>query len=262
MPSYQDQLNRTVDIPSSPQRIVSLCPSITETLVAFDLDERLVGRTRFCIHPKTAVKQITRVGGTKDVNMERLKELQPDLIIAEKEENIREQVEEMAQHWPVYVTDVRDVPSAIEMIRRVGEICAKKAEGNAMAQRAEQAYQQLGHKTQSERTAYFIWREPWMLAGKDTYIQDVLQRLGFENVGLELEGRYPQVTEEQLRALAPQRVLLSSEPYPFAEKHITELQALLPNAKIELVDGELFSWYGVRMISAAEIMSTKYMSAE
>lgn len=255
MHTFHDQIGRTVSIPDNPQRIVSLCPSITETLVAFDLGERLVGRTRFCIHPKEQVKAITRIGGTKDVNMDRLAQLNPDLIIAEKEENIREQVEEMEKHWPVYVTDVKDVPSAVDMIRRVGEVCAKKAEGEAMAKKAALVFGEFGQNIASEeKVAYFIWREPWMLAGADTYVQDLLHRLGFLNVALELEGRYPQVDEAQLKALAPERVLLSSEPYPFAEKHIAELQVLLPEANIELVDGELFSWYGVRMIESMKVL--------
>jgi ABC-type Fe3+-hydroxamate transport system substrate-binding protein len=246
-----DQLEREVTLVKVPQRIVSLCPSITETLYHFGLEDEVVGRTRFCIHPKEKVKQALRVGGTKDVKLDRLFSLNPDLVIAEKEENIKEQIEAIAAQCSVYVADVKGLDSALDMIRGVGVACGKAKEGNQLAKEISATFIRFEPNTNRPRIAYFIWKDPWMLAGKETYIQDLLQRLGYENVGLELEGRYPTVTEDQLRTLEPELVLLSSEPFPFAQKHMSILEGLLPKARVQLVDGEYFSWYGSRMLEAA-----------
>lgn len=251
-----DQLGRKVTLAKAPQRIVSLCPSITEMLYHFGLEEKVVGRTRFCIHPKEKVKHALRVGGTKDIKLDRLFSLKPDLVIAEKEENIQEQIEEISRQCPVYVADVKGLESALEMMHGIGEACGKAAAGSKLAQEVSSAFSTLIPQPNKPRTAYFIWKDPWMLAGKDTYIQDLLARMGYVNVALDLDGRYPAIDEKQLIALAPEQVLLSSEPFPFAQEHIEALSALLPNANIQLVDGEYFSWYGSRMLDAVTYLQS------
>jgi iron complex transport system substrate-binding protein len=245
-----DHLGRPVSAPQHPQRIVSLCPSLTETLYALGLGERVVGRTRFCLHPEPSIRGATRVGGTKQIKYERLHELRPDLIIAEKEENTPEMVERLAQDYPVYVIDVQTVEDAMAMLTDLGELTGTRSAAQTLQKEIEQAWRQIpafSHR----RVAYLIWQDPLMGVGRDTYIQSVLARLGLDNVLLPLEGRYPSLTEEQLQRLAPDLLLLSSEPYPFQAKHLAAFQALLPEAEVQLVDGEMFSWYGARMLPAA-----------
>lgn len=250
MPSYQDHLGRTIELEDIPQRIISLCPSQTETLYALGLGDRIVGRTRYCIHPAEEVKNAMRVGGTKQVKMERIAELEPDLIIGEKEENTKEMVEEMEKRWPVYVTDVRGPQDALRMIRDLGEITGKMARASLMAEDVEAALQRLPNVGQGRRCLYFIWRKPWMVAGRDTFIQGMLELLGFENVVTADMGRYPELTADWIQASGAEVALLSSEPYPFAGKHVEEIQQMVGDAWVELVDGEMFSWYGVRLLEA------------
>lgn len=248
--SPTDMLGRELIVPAQPQRIVSLCPSITETLFALELDEQIVGLTRYCIHPADKVAAKADVGGTKKLRFEAIDALSPDLIIAEKEENRREDVEQLAEHWPVYVTEVRDISMAHDMMLRLGEVCDRTIQAEQLSLATKTAWQSVPCLPQPQRVAYLIWRKPWMAAGSDTYINDVLQRLGFENV-FAGAGRYPEFSGEELSEMQPEQVLLSSEPFPFADRHVEEIRGILPGAQIQLVDGEMFSWYGAHMRPAA-----------
>lgn len=243
-------------MPRAPQRIVCLCPSLTETLVALGLQQQLVGRTRYCIHPKDQLSQVAEVGGTKKLDFDALGALQPDLIIAEKEENRLEDVEAMSQHWPVYVCEIRSVEEAIASIRRLGELTQRDERAKDLSSEIESAWLTLPQAKPPLRVLYLIWRKPWMAAGRDTYIDTVLQRLGFENAAAELDGRYPQLEPANWEKLDVDLCLLSSEPFPFEQKHIEELAVLLPKARSQLTDGEMFSWYGSRMLPAAEYLTS------
>ncbi|HXG28672.1 MAG TPA: helical backbone metal receptor [Nevskiales bacterium] len=249
-----DDLGRAVRLPARPRRIVSLCPSQTETLLALGLSGRVVGRTRYCIHPAAEVSRITEVGGTKQLRLDALRALQPDLIIAEKEENRREDVEALEREFPVYVTDVRSVDGALRMIRHLGQLCDCTQAAEVLAQQIAGRFSRLQPLRPRRRVAYLIWRKPWMAAGADTYIHDVLTRCGFENVFAAKTGRYPETTLEDIERLAPEVLLLSSEPYPFQDRHRQEFAKRLPGAKVLLVDGEAFSWYGARMRLAADAL--------
>lgn len=249
MPSFTDQLNRTITLPGIPQRIVSLVPSQTELLASLGLEQEVVGITKFCVHPEHWFRSRQRVGGTKKVHIDRVHELQPDLILANKEENVREQVEELARHYPVWVSDVNTLEDAYAMIRTVGSITGKAAEGEAIATRIEGAFASLQATSPPINTAYLIWREPYMTIGHDTFIHHILERCGLRNV-FEHRARYPAIRIEELQAANCQLLLLSSEPYPFKQQHIDELQQYLPSTRIMLVDGELFSWYGSRLLEA------------
>lgn len=247
-----DDLGRRVELSFPPQRIISLCPSQTETLLALGLGQRVVGRTRYCIHPAAQVSVITEVGGTKQIKLAEIAALKPDLIIAEKEENRRGDVAALAQNFPVYVTDVRDVDSALRMIHSFGKLCAVESPAESLANRIEQRWQRLKPLPQSKNVAYLIWRKPWMVAGNDNYIDDVLKRCGLRNVFADHPCRYPEITLGEIVAWSPDVVLLSSEPYPFTDEHLVEFAARLPRSKVLLVDGEIFSWYGARMLKAAD----------
>lgn len=242
--TFIDQLGREVKVPCPPQRIVSLVPSQTELLHDLGLGERVVGITKFCVHPKEWFRTKTRVGGTKDVKLDVVRSLRPDLIIANREENVKEQMDELALDFPVWVSDVNDLPSALEMIGSIAAITGTVGKGEELLRTIAQQFEDI--TPEKQRTAvYLIWKGPYMAAGHDTFIYDMMQRCGLRS--LITESRYLELSEEQLLELHPELVLLSSEPFPFKEKHVEELRQLLPNAKVMLVDGELFSWYGSRL---------------
>lgn len=250
MAVYKDQMNRTVDIPSAPKRIISIVPSQTELLFDFGLDEEIIGITKFCIHPNDRVKRKLKVGGTKKLNINQIKKLNPDLIIGNKEENEKEQIEELMQISPVWMSDISTLEDAIDMILRVGQLVNKEEKAAQMASSITTSFDNLNIKSSSLNTAYLIWRKPYIVAGEGTFINDMLKRCGLKNAFQ--TSRYPEVFPGQIVGANPDVVFLSSEPYPFTERHIAEFQALVPNANIQLVDGELFSWYGSRLLQAPE----------
>lgn len=256
MIDYTDHLARTVSLSSEPERIISLCPSITETLFDLGVGEKVVGRTRFCIHPQPAIQQAKRIGGTKSIRMEEVRALKPDLIIAEKEENTKEMVGELERDFPVVVFDVKDISSALNMIQGLGTLCNVQEKSKLMTDDIQSEFGAIDAIDKLGTALYMIWREPFMVVGKDTYIQDVLARMGVGNLAIELEGRYPAITSEEMISLNPDMVLLSSEPYPFMEKHITEIKGFLPRSEVILVDGEMFSWYGTRMKKAVSYLES------
>lgn len=234
------------------QRIVSLVPSQTELLYDLGLNDEVVGITKFCVHPGKWFRTKTRIGGTKNIHIDKIQSLQPDLVIANKEENIKEQVEALQQFAKVYVSDVNNLSEALQMIREIGELVNKKEQANYLSKSIEKKFSQLKNiQVQKKTAAYFIWKDPYMVAGGETFINDMMQYAGFENIFQDLP-RYPETTVDDLKQMNCDYVLLSSEPYPFKQKHIDELQPLLPATKIILVDGEMFSWYGSRLLLSAE----------
>ncbi|WP_261990311.1 ABC transporter substrate-binding protein [Hymenobacter sp. BT188] len=245
-----DQMGRRVVVPYPPHRIVSLVPSQTELLFDLGLGKRVVGVTKFCIHPAEARQQTTVIGGTKNFDFEKIAALKPDLIIGNKEENYQEGIEQLAAHYPVWLSDISDLADALRMIRQVGVLVGAKVKADQLAANIELAFAQLSPPQEPIPVAYFIWRKPYMVAAAGTFIDDMLARAGFANV-FAPQQRYPEISTEQLAAAAPRVILLSSEPYPFADKHIAEFQAICPPAQIQIVDGELFSWYGSRLQHSA-----------
>lgn len=235
-----------------PKRIISLVPSQTELLHHLGLEEETVGITKFCVHPAAWFKTKTRVGGTKTVRMELIAGLNPDLVIANKEENIKEQVEELARHYPVWVTDVNNLNDALKMITDIGELTGKLSPAQLLTQNISSAFKELGELQPPNpklKTAYLIWQKPYMTVGGDTFISDMLSRCGFDNI-FSAKTRYPETTIAELKAANCELLLLSSEPYPFKQKHLDELSDQLPGCKIILADGEYFSWYGSRLLEA------------
>lgn len=236
-----------------PQRIVSLVPSQTELLYSLGLDKEVAGITKFCVHPDEWFRNKQRIGGTKTINIQKILLLQPDLVIANKEENVKEQVEEIARHVPVYVTDIGNLEDALEMIRDIGEITNTAVKASQIIDTISAKFKALNDQLPQRtlKCAYLIWKDPYMTIGNDTFIHNMLHYCGFANAFSHL-ARYPEISIQDLVQQHCEYVLLSSEPYPFKEKHIDELQAVLPNAKIILVDGEMFSWYGSRLIEAPD----------
>lgn len=248
---FTDQLGRTVSINFPPKRIISLVPSQTEFLYDLGLDTEIVGQTLFCIHPKSKHKTKTIIGGTKNLKLDIIAKLKPDLIIGNKEENEQKQVEYLMQHFPVWMSDIYTLEDTFNMMESLGHVLDKPIEANQIVNQIKLRFNNLQlFDNQNNKVAYFIWRNPYMVAANHTFIDHLLQKLNFRNVFANNLERYPQVTTQDLIAANPNFIFLSSEPYPFKEKHLAELQRLLPNAKILLVDGEMFSWYGSRLLQS------------
>lgn len=249
MPVYTDQMGLPVNIPLLPQRIVSLVPSITELLYHLELHDRVAGITKFCVHPSTWFRTKQRVGGTKSIKADSIRRIQPDLIIANKEENLRHEVEALALEFPVFVTDVDSLESALEMIAAVGSITGTDSKAADIVHKIRASFATLAPFPDALRTCYLIWRNPLMTIGGDTFIHDMLRRCGLHNLFGD-QTRYPDTSWEALQRKNCELLILSSEPYPFKEKHINECQEHLPDARILLADGEMFSWYGSRLLQA------------
>lgn len=239
-------------------KIISLVPSITETLFDFGLTtDEVIGRTKFCIHPADLVKNVEVIGGTKNLNIEKIKSLKPDLIIANKEENEKLQVEELMKDFKVWVTDIETLEDNQNFISELGTLLNK-----------EKLAQDFNHKINSvftnikvskpKKVAYLIWKNPYMTVGSDTFINEVLEKLGFENL-FKIRKRYPEVSVEELKDA--DLIFLSSEPFPFQQKHIDELQIELPNNEILLVDGEAFSWFGTHLMKVDEYLKELSLKA-
>jgi ABC-type Fe3+-hydroxamate transport system substrate-binding protein len=220
-------------------------------LYSLGLSHEVLAQTIFCIHPKEMHQSKPKIGGTKKLKLDLIRTLQPDLIIGNKEENEKDQLEELMDEFPVWISDIKNLEDAYRMISGVGELVCKEAEAQQFLTQLQNEFDSLLVQTEPKKCLYLIWREPWMAAGNDTFINDMLQRMGCLNAANKL-ARYPILTQEEIKVLNPDLVFLSSEPYPFKKKHIEELKAFLPEANIMLVDGELFSWYGSRLLSSAK----------
>jgi ABC-type Fe3+-hydroxamate transport system substrate-binding protein len=245
-----DQLGSNIEIEFPPKRIISLVPSQTEFLFDIGLDEKIMGITRFCIHPADKVHAKTKIGGTKKFNIERIKSLNPDLIIGNKEENYEEGINELHRYFPVWMSDIFTLSDSFAMMNEVGRITGRQAEATGLADDIKAAFNNytnsISNPEPAKSCAYFIWRKPYMVAAGNTFIDEMLTVFGLKNV-FSGQQRYHEINPERLAALHPDYVFLSSEPYSFSEKHIEEFQAFAPNAKVVLADGEMFSWYGSRL---------------
>jgi ABC-type Fe3+-hydroxamate transport system substrate-binding protein len=254
VPTYIDHLQRLINIDIKPKRIISLVPSQTELLCDLGLTDEVIGITKFCIHPNEWFKNKTRIGGTKNIDIDKVKNLQPDLIIANKEENTKTDIEQLEKIAPVWISDITNLQDALQMIERVGSIVNKAFEANEICDKIKTEFEILNQFVANQlienlTCCYIIWQKPYMSIGADTFINSMLQLCGLTNIYV-TENRYPEISIENLIAIKPNVVMLSSEPFPFKEEHLQELQNLLPNSKVFFVDGEMFSWYGSRLLKA------------
>ncbi|MCB0697131.1 MAG: ABC transporter substrate-binding protein [Chitinophagaceae bacterium] len=244
-----DQMGREVTFNYYPERIISVVPSQTELLYDLGLEREVVGITKFCVHPDEWFRNKERVGGTKKLDIEKIRSLQPDLIIANKEENTQEQIELLEKEFPVWVSDITNLPGAVNMIQALGQVTGMEGKANKLVEEIVQGFNDLHKANTPKRVAYMIWRSPWMSVGNDTFIHSMIRTIGWQNI-LAGKTRYPEVTLEELKKYQPELILLSSEPFPFKEQHITEVKEVLPYTEVMLVDGEMFSWYGSRLKNA------------
>lgn len=241
-------------LPFQPKRIISLVPSQTELLWDLGLDEEVIAITKFCKHPVNWYKHKIKVGGTKTLNIPLIRELKPDLIIANKEENEKSQIEDLQNEANILVTDVSSLEEAIAMIKDIGTVTGKASEAIKMTMSIQTEFSTLNSMDLKITAAYLIWQKPYMAAGGGTFINDMMAHCGLQNI-FSTRNRYPEITLEELEignagSTRCELLLLSSEPYPFKEKHLVEIQKKLPHIKIALADGEMFSWYGSRLKKA------------
>jgi ABC-type Fe3+-hydroxamate transport system substrate-binding protein len=219
------------------------------------LDQKIIGITKFCVHPDQAIKTKQLVGGTKDFSISIIEKLQPDLIFANKEENDKARIEKLQQQFPVWVSDVNTLYDALEMINQIGRLTNREHPAQVISKTISQSFSKLAMKRKGLSVLYLIWRKPWMGAGGNTFINDMLHRLGLVNV-LCKQHRYPILSSGEIKDLNPDYIFLSSEPFPFREKHILEIKTITPSSEIMLVDGEMFSWYGSRLTKAVEYFNS------
>ncbi|HAV55403.1 MAG TPA: cobalamin-binding protein [Aequorivita sp.] len=247
---FIDQLNRTVTLPKTPSRVVSLVPSQTELLVDLGLREKIVGITKFCVHPSDLKSEKTVVGGTKQVNFNKIKALRPDIVICNKEENTEELVGELSRIAPVWISDIVTITDNNRMIEQLGQIFDVVSKASEIVSKidSELALFRNYIKGYSEkRVLYIIWKKPYMAAGRGTFIDSLLKENKYSNIFSVNAGRYPEVKQEDF--LKADIILLSTEPYPFKNVDVVEMTKKL-NREVKLVDGEFFSWYGSRLMKA------------
>lgn len=251
-----DQLGNTVTFNYPPKRIISIVPSQTELLFDLGLDDEVIGITKFCIHPIEKFASKTKIGGTKKLLIEKIRDLKPDLIIGNKEENTQSEVELLMQEFPVWMSDINNLEEAMLTITQIGELVDRAPEAAYLNHLINAGFKDLQtlaiEKNINQTVAYLIWKDPYMFAGKNTFIDDILRKIGLNNVIQ--QSRYPEIELSKLQNANCQLVFLSSEPYPFKQKHIEEIELILPNAKVMLVDGEMFSWYGSRLVKAVNYL--------
>ena len=254
---FTDQLGRTVKLNDFPKRIVSLVPSQTELLFDLGLEDKVVGITKFCIHPASWFKNKQRVGGTKNINLKAIEKLKPDLIIANKEENTQSEIEKLMNLYPVWVSDIGNLEDALRMIVDVGELTNTKKSAIEIAKNIKADFSGF-ESVINKSAAYIIWNNPIMTINKTRFINDMLKRNGLINVFAEKAKEYPEISKDELIRANPEIILLSSEPFPFKEKHLQVFNEICPSAKVILVDGEFFSWYGSRLQKSVSYFSTLF----
>jgi ABC-type Fe3+-hydroxamate transport system substrate-binding protein len=253
MIQIKDQIGSLLTFKQAPLRIVSLVPSISELLWDLELENELVGVTKFCIHPVNLRKEKITVGGTKNVKISRVLELQPDLVIANLEENTKQEIEELQQQVPTFVSDISTIDDMIAFIQLIGNLCNRQSATTEVIRKLSNTIAELPKKEEKKSAIYLIWNKPFMSIGGDTFISHMMEKVGYVNC-LQQEERYPVLTADDIRKIAPEELLLSSEPYPFNEKHRDQLQEQFPNIKVKCVDGEAFSWYGSRLYKVKDYL--------
>lgn len=253
MKQYTDQLGTLHSFETAPKRIVSLVPSQTELLYDLGLDDKIIGITKFCVHPYHLKSTKKIVGGTKKVDVEKIRLLQPDIIICNKEENTKEIVDELASICPIWVTNILTIEDNFQVITDFGQLFNCRTESQKWNDKIAFALKDFKNFVTNipvKKAAYFIWKNPYMVAGSDNYINELLLLNHFTNIYLD-KGRYPEIEIRKIRLEGdPDVVFLSSEPYPFKEEDAFEIGRFTHHAKTVLVDGEMFSWYGSRLLKA------------
>ena len=249
---FKDQMNNTIRLHEYPRRIVSLVPSQTELLFDLGLEDEIVGVTQFCIYPREKVYKRVKIGGPKKFRFEVIDKIQPDLIIGNKEENYLKGILRLQEKYPVWMSDIVTLEDALLMIRGVGQLVNRAENANQIISEIKARMDRLKNYPLM-KVAYFIWKNPYIVAGGDTFITNMLHKCGFINL-FSKTSRYPKITLDQIGET--EVILLSSEPYPFNHEDVVFFRRNFPNHSVFLVDGTMFSWYGSRLKYAAAYYRT------
>jgi ABC-type Fe3+-hydroxamate transport system substrate-binding protein len=264
MPDYTDALGHRFSLESPPKRIISLVPSQTELLFDLGLEERIIALTKYCIHPRTKVRKKIKVGGTKDFDIEKILSLEPDLVIANKEENTEAGIKTLQAKVPIWTSDIFTLEEALKMIIDIGKITNCIEKSLILKNEIESNFQNLALQFDPEkpklRVLYLIWKDPYMAAGSQNFIDDMIRKAGFENALK--QPRYPILQASDIEAIKPDLVFFSTEPYPFKTAHFEAFHQILPYTNLasdfHLVDGEMFSWYGSRLLKSPAYFKELY----
>jgi iron complex transport system substrate-binding protein len=265
MKIIKDQLGREINLKITPKRIVSLVPSQTELLCDLALENELVGITKFCVHPYHLKSTKTIVGGTKKVDFEKIKALNPDFILCNKEENSYAFLPELEKIAPTYFSDVNTIQNSVDLILRLGSIFNRRTEADNLAHKIEfklNDFNQFIKDKPTRKVAYFIWAKPWMVAGNNTYINEMLQLNKFENI-YDTMSRYPKIEINKIRHEGdPDVIILSSEPFSFKDEHALEIGTYTNRSITVFGDGEMFSWFGSRILLAFDYFKKLHKKLE
>ena len=256
---FQDQIGRILTFDKTPKRIICLVPSLTELLVDLGLEDSIIGVTKFCVHPHHLKETKTIVGGTKSIHIDKIKALQPDIILCNKEENTKEIVENCEKIAPTHVSDIFTIDDNLELIKQYGMLFSLENKASEIILKINSEldiFNEFIKNKEVKKVVYFIWKTPWMAAGNTTFINHLLALNKFANIYQHKE-RYPEIDLDEMKLQSElDFIFLSSEPYPFKKEHLAEVENYTKNAKAVLVDGEMFSWYGSRLIKAFEYFKT------
>lgn len=260
MPSIRDARGREIDFPQPPKRVVSLIPSITESLFDLGLGDRVAGVSKYCIFPEAETGKKPKIGGQKNPDFDAIAALDPDLVIVNEEENKPEHIEYFIERYRTYVTYPRKFVDAATLLDEIGVLFGVTSQTKKMAETIREVASNVSNKKRPVKTLYLIWRNPWMSINRDTFIDDLLGLFGLQNVFSDRPERYFEVSAEEIAAAKPELILLPNEPYHFLEKHKSEFVTLdipaVANRNIRTVDGTYFCWYGTRSARAGEYIKT------
>lgn len=261
----KDQLGREFSVSKNPKRIISLVPSQTELLCDLNLENELVGITKFCVHPYHLKSTKTIVGGTKKVNFDKIKALNPDFILCNKEENTYDSLPELEKIAPTYFSDITTIEDSVNLILSLGTILNRRTESNNLVEKINfklKDFKTFIASKSSRKVAYFIWANPWMVAGNETYINEMLHLNKFVNI-YESMSRYPKVAINNIRLDGdPEVIILSSEPFPFKDEHALEIATYTNRSATVFADGEMFSWHGSRLLKALDYFKELHKKLE
>ncbi len=249
-----DDANRRIALPHPARRIVSLVPSLTETLFALGCGQAVVGVTRYCTEPTGTVERITRVGGTKNPDLQRIRALHPDLVLVNAEENRKEDFEALeGAGLNVFVSFTHRAREVNDLLRKLGALAGTSTAARRMGGELTQTLAQVETVHSAPRPRIFcpIWKNPWMSFNRDTYADDMLWLAGGQNVCRDSAERYCQVSLADIAAEQPEVILLPDEPYVFRRKDLQDLEPLRETAafqrkRVHFIDGKALSWYGPR----------------
>ena len=257
MQTVKDCLGDEITIPKNIKKIVSLVPSISELIYDLNAEDRLVGVTKFCVVPKYFQIEKTVVGGVQEFEVDKIKALNPDVVFASKDENFEDEIEELRKFFPVYVTDVKNVDEAKQMIENFGVLLNRRNESSKILMKIDLQLQDLAKVTDDllyRSGAYLVWNDPWVAAGKDTFVDSMLKLIKVNNVFSNLKERYPMVTGANIHIGNPDIVMLPSEPFKFEDQQAMEISAHTHDAATYFVDGQMFSWYGSRLVKSLDYL--------